>query len=263
MAFYFGELEIAMKILKPLNQLGQIDTCYLTTSIRIFFSGLTLSLMVRKTGKRKYKVKAKAFTEEMQKIMKSRGLNSLHRYLMMQANLEACVDRGNRENQVKEAFDKAISAASRAGFLHDAALGNELVGEYFLSIGNSFWCKHYFTKAYELYSEWGALAKVKLLKAQRSEYIDAAPTSRDLTRGGSSTISGRHWLSGEEIQIHKQVNLDLLSGQNPFKDLPADNPGPTYNSVKHDTHTVVSSLTTPTAFHYSSDTATLRRFPLE
>jgi hypothetical protein len=73
---------------------------------------------------------------DMEKVMSSkRGLNNLHRYLLMQADMMTCSssNSGKTQDTVKASFDKAITMAGKAGFRQDAALGNELAGEYLVT----------------------------------------------------------------------------------------------------------------------------------
>jgi hypothetical protein len=157
LAYYFGELEIAGKMYYPYLKASAVDTSYITTSTRIFFSGLTASGLYRKTKKRMYRSRAKKMIREMEKVMSSkRGLNNLHRYLLMQADMMTCSSSKSNKTQdaAKAAFDKAIATAGKAGFRQDAALGNELAGEYLLTgtrEGNQFWAEVYLYRAYYLY----------------------------------------------------------------------------------------------------------------
>ena len=206
LAFYFGELDLAEKMIEPAILFSSIDNSYIINSIRIFFSGLTLSLLARRTGNQRYRTRAKNVCREMETVMKQRGLNNLHRYLLMKATFSTCDVKASRQpGAVKEAFERAISAASRAGFLQDAALGNELAGEYFLSAGDDFWTKHYLNQAYKLYIEWGAKAKARNLRKKHRIHIER-----------SSKFFGRHLsnldqlVSSDASDIHKQVNFDML-----------------------------------------------------
>jgi hypothetical protein len=157
LAYYFGELEIACKMYNPYLKVSAVDTSYVMTSIRIFFSGLAASGLYRKTKKRMYRSRAKKMIREMEKVMSSkRGLNNLHRYLLMQADMMTCSSSKSSKTQdaAKAAFDEAIATAGKAGFRQDAALGNELAGEYLLTgtrEGNQFWAEVYLYRAYYLY----------------------------------------------------------------------------------------------------------------
>jgi hypothetical protein len=233
LAYYFGELEIADKIYRPFNRFSAVDTAFIMATIRIFFSGLVASAMYRKTGKRMYRSRAKKMIRDMERILsKMRGLNNLHRYLLMQADLLAA-EKGKDSDRVKGAFDKAIGAAAKAGFRQDAALGNELAGEYFVAIGDTFWPEVYFSRSYDLYLEWGANAKAEQLKGKRLEYIKE---SLGNSRNKSTSSSLRHWVSGEDSSIHKSVNLELLTGHS------------RHNNVDDDTSAASSELFVGTSF---------------
>ena len=215
LAYYFGQYEIAYSLLGPYARLSAIDTAYFTTSIRVFFTGLTACALFRKTRKWKYLKQAKQATKEMKVIMSTRGLNNLHRYLIMQADLLTCTNGALVD--IKKAFDKSISTAGKAGFTQDAALANELAGEFFLKKGDDFWPHQYFSRAMELYREWGASAKIEQLKASRTFYFDSSRLGR-MKRGGS-TSSALHWVSGEDSEIHKAINFDMLGKRTSANDL--------------------------------------------
>jgi predicted ATPase len=213
LAYYFGELDIAGKMYYPFVKASVVDASYIITTVRVFFSGLTASGLYRKTGKRIYKRRAKKTIKEMEKVMSSkRGLNILHRYLLMRADMMACSSSKSRKRQdtVKAAFDKAIAIAGKAGFRQDAALGNELAGEYLLTTRehNTFWAEFYFSRAYDLYMEWGAVAKADQLKTKRGDLIKESLGNRKASTNSSNL---RHLVSGDHDSfIHKAVRLEQL-----------------------------------------------------
>jgi hypothetical protein len=144
----------------------------------------------------------------MKQMMSTKGVSTLHRYLLLKALVAAI----KKKNDTKLCFDNAIMAAGKTGFTQDAALGNELAGEYFLSMDDEYLCKFYFTRAYELYKEWGALTKVAHFKSRHGEHIDL----QSITDGdrSSQSSSGRYWSSSDESKIHDAVNFDMLSKSN-------------------------------------------------
>ena len=147
----------------------------------------------------------------MKGIVKNKGINNLHRYLLMKAEITACVSKDSKK--AKDCYDAAISAASRAGFRQDAALGNELAAEYMLSNGDELWPCHYFTASHALYRDWGANAKADQLLRSRGSYI------RLVHIPSSSTFETRSLAYGDENCIHFRVNLDMLSGKKTLNDL--------------------------------------------
>jgi hypothetical protein len=213
LAYHFGELEMAGKMYHPFLKASAVHTSYIVTTVRVFFSGLVSSGLYRKTGKRMYKRRAEKMIKEMEKVMSSqRGLNNLHRYLLMQADMMACSysKSRKRQNTVKDAFDRAIAMAGKAGFRQDAALGNELAGEYLLMTGedNKFWTELYFSRAYDLYMEWGAVAKADQLKTKRGDSIKESLGNR---RASTTSSSLQHLVSGDDSVIHRSVRLELLT----------------------------------------------------
>ena len=207
LAYYFRRLELGYRLLAPFAKLSAVDTAYFSTSICIFFSGLTCSGLAKKTGKRKYINEARKAAAKMKFIMRSRGLNNLHRYLLMQADLLAAT-RKKESQAIKLSYDKAIAKAAKSGFIQDAALGNELAGDYFLKIGDDYWAEQYFARACELYHEWGANAKVEHLKKEYASFIDPSKIKLKKARMKSSV---RISVSGDESNIHRSVDLESLS----------------------------------------------------
>jgi hypothetical protein len=207
LAYYFGELEVADKIYYPFLKFSAVDKSYIVTSMRVFFSGLAASGLYRTTGKRMYRNRAREMIKDMEKMMSSkRGLNNLHRYFLMQADLMACSSSksGEKQHTVKVAFDKAIAMAGKAGFRQDAALGNELAGEYLLTTreDNKFWTEFYFSRAYDLYKEWGADAKADQLKTKRGDSIKDFICNRN----ANTSTRLRRLVSGDDSFMHESVN---------------------------------------------------------
>jgi hypothetical protein len=124
------------------KKFSAVDFSYIVPSIRVFFTGLTMSSLVLKTGKREYKRLAKQSTMEMKKLMRNKEINNLRRYILMEACLSAlkkyspgsslpnaasCVKLGLRKAQDKEG-------------------SVQLAGEYFLTTDEDDWCTSYFTR---------------------------------------------------------------------------------------------------------------------
>jgi predicted ATPase len=206
-AYYFGELELAERMARKLCAHSKPDLAYTGTTIRVFFCGLIGSALARKTGRTKYKRQARQALKEMKRVTARGGLNTLHKYLLMQADYSACC-KPNEDAQQK-AFDEAIATAARAGFIQDAALANELAGDYFISTCDKYRPTYYLTRARDLYQEWGAHAKVNHLREKHKTLIKTSST-RSFSKQSQSLS---HWLSGGDSKLHNSVDLDLLSGR--------------------------------------------------
>ena len=211
LAYYFREFDIAGRMIEPFRVLSKTDKAFVSSSVRIYFSGLVSVALARKTKKKAYLKRAKKAMREMKTVVMNNGVNNIHRYLLLKAEITAfgC----NNLVKVKVCYDAAISTASRAGFRQDAALGNELAAEYTLSIGDESWASHYFTAAHALYRDWGAFAKADHLLKLRGSYIDS------VSMHSSSLFGPMSHLLGDETLMHESVNLEMLGGKKALDDL--------------------------------------------
>ena len=65
-------------------------------------------------------------------------------------------------------YEAAILSSKRHKFLNEEALANELAGYFYLDTGKKMKSIHYFSQAFQKYTEWGALAKASTL----SKYLN-------------------------------------------------------------------------------------------
>ena len=125
---------------------------------------LSLSAMGVMKEKRNRQVERKSF-KYIQKVASwaSKGeVNATHLNLILLAE-KAAISKGKYEI-VKDAYDTAITSAARGGFLQNAALTCERMAEFLLSRGKKDRAEDYLVRSYELYQEWGAVAKLKQLR---------------------------------------------------------------------------------------------------
>jgi hypothetical protein len=244
-AYYFREFEIAAQLIAPFENHAASDTSFVVTSPRIFFTGLTASALARKTGKRKHYRRAKRALKEMKTMTSKQGLNNLHRFKIMEADLLSCKGSKADAKKAKESFDLAIATSDKAGFLQDTALANELAGEFYLKIlGAESSSRHYFTEAYHLYKKWGAVAKADHLKELRPSYIQR--TSVFLICRGISTHREH---ASVEVSDSNSFRDSLLADQN----ISMTFLRPQLGLVRavyatDDSSTVISDVTIPSAF---------------
>lgn len=218
LAIFFRELDVANRIAEKLVSVGTHGFAYyVSRTHRIYFSGLAASAMARKTGLRKYKKRARAFATEMRRIARTKGLNALHKALMLEADLLACGSQSVAK--VQDAYDEAIASAMKAGHIHLAALGSEIAAEYFFENDAKFSARKYFSQARDLYRDWGATAKVDELIATRGALIEAS--TLEFNR---STSIFPCWSSGDNSESGKTVELDFLTSHTPLTKLPVSEP---------------------------------------
>ena len=65
-------------------------------------------------------------------------------------------------------YDAAILSSKVHKFVNEEALANELAGHFYLETGRRNKSVHYFSRAFDKYNEWGAVAKASAL----TEYLD-------------------------------------------------------------------------------------------
>ena len=105
-------------------------------------------------------------------------------------------------------YDRAITEAVKAGYLHHSALAEELAGEFYLSRDRTRIAAYYLTDAYEGYRRWGASSKVDRLKSKHLNLLNS------LSR--QESVANRNLYStAETVDSYKHcsnlANLDLFS----------------------------------------------------
>jgi len=63
---------------------------------------------------------------------------------------------------------QAITQLTRSGFVHYAAMANELAGIHMLKVSDEDWSSYYLLRAAKDYGEWGAIVKVEQLTKKHS-----------------------------------------------------------------------------------------------
>lgn len=108
--------------------------------------------------------------------------------------------------QAAEFYERAIVGAREHHFIQEEALAYELAGEFYLHRGMMEIAELYIQKAYLLYQQWQAGAKVQHLSGQYSQWLNK-PKKQRIPENPSETLS-------ETIQStssNPEVVLDLVS----------------------------------------------------
>lgn len=227
---YFGKFDFADKMANRLAQILPRHNAYAPLSFRIFYSGLAASGMAKRmrgAGKhlqaQRYRIKAKRCANRLGQLSRSKGMNSYHRQMLLLADLHAS---GGKETSCS--YDHAIAASLKCGHIHDAALGSELAGEYHLTgyfssnpiVANASdaLARQHFTRARDLYLQWGAYNKVDHLQKKRGDYIEGNRTPRRTKDEDVLIDNGDFFISSDEDTTRSAQTptvLDLLTGVNP------------------------------------------------
>lgn len=204
LAFYFGDYQLADEMWHQSCIFGQSNPSFYSITTGCLYSLLIATACYRETRKSKYKARAKAALAQMNKMMKTKGVNLTHKMLLMQAEFEATFARKKRVPDIKECFDRAIAAATKGGIMHESAIANELAGQFFLRSGDDFWVTHYLTRAYTLFSSWGASAKAEQLLENYGTNIEK---SRDNARM-STTRKARDVMASCAVEMHSTIDTE-------------------------------------------------------
>jgi predicted ATPase/signal transduction histidine kinase len=118
--------------------------------------------------KKHYLEKVQSNQEKMAKWSNNAPMNFQHKYDLVEAEKSRILGQ-NHKAQVL--YDRAISGASKAGYIQEEALGNELAAKFYLSISREKIGQVYMTDAYYAYIRWGAIAKAQDLEKQYPQYL--------------------------------------------------------------------------------------------
>ena len=131
----------------------------------VFYRGISLFEMARKTKNRRYKKEAKKARSCVKSWLAKGNPNMKHIDAALLAE-SAALD--GKVQQARRHYEKAVVAAARAGFVHHAALISERYGDYlFQELSCPDDASFQFENATKFYSSWGAFAKVDILRQKK------------------------------------------------------------------------------------------------
>lgn len=135
--------------------------------------------------------------------------NFLHKHRLLAGERAA---RGGDFARAEALFREGISAAEAEGYLHEQALGEELLGRSLLERGDEPRGRSALTRARHLYDVWGARAKVAQLDRKHAELaLDAPPAAAvaPTTSAGLNDLDTLAVLKSAQA-ISSQVQRDSL-----------------------------------------------------
>ena len=156
---FFDDQSAAERSLE--SQLAKVSPGYYARMIETFHRGVCLYVAARRTKSRKYKRQAKKIRKVLRKWNKVGNPNVAYYCIFLDAEHAAL--KGQYE-EAENQYLKAIQFAARSGFLHHAALFNELYSDFlFRQRGDREEAKYRLEQAIRYYEDWGAFGKVELL----------------------------------------------------------------------------------------------------
>jgi hypothetical protein len=145
---------------------------------RAFFECVILCSLVRSTkekkSKAKYQEKADEIMSKMTDWYNDGAVNCYAMVLLLEAELLISVSSKKQKLsslKVQKVYDEAIETAKSDGLLYLEAWANERAALHYIDTGVPGWASSYFTRAHQLYGDWGAMAKVDQLEALFSEHL--------------------------------------------------------------------------------------------
>jgi predicted ATPase/signal transduction histidine kinase/tRNA A-37 threonylcarbamoyl transferase component Bud32 len=110
--------------------------------------------------------------------------NHLHRFYLVEAERYRIL---GQKLEAMDYYENSIAKSQENGFLQEEALGYELAGKFYQSLGKELIHQTYITKAYYAYIRWGAIAKVKYLESKYA-FLIGQTTTVEITTSKIDTI---------------------------------------------------------------------------
>lgn len=170
LAAHFGEYEEGAKL--ALNHGRNAATLLVGcphSEVIPYVNGICLFVMARRTKKRVYKRAANRCRRKL-KHWDSSGNPNCNGYMAL-LNAEKSALSRNKVEAVKF-YKEAIYIAGRRGAIHDQALANQQLAEFQRETGNLSDSKYHYNLAIQLYSQWGAQAKVLQLRRDQQKVLN-------------------------------------------------------------------------------------------
>ena len=209
-AVYFQEHDKALKLKEKLFQ----RPFGVLLPYQAFIEGLIATHFVRTTSSHKEKHDHQRKAAKIIDVLQSWGKKGLkevaHMTYILSTELHIAIRKDLSPAKIGSLYDVAMETAAKQGFFHHEALASERAGLHFLQLEEPRFARKYLSKAYFLYSGWGARGKVEHLERHHEEHltapIEAAPETPTMGSGGrgmeGGRISGRrpvgrgHWTRG-------------------------------------------------------------------
>ena len=202
LCYFFRDCQQAMINARQGKQYLQASVGTMCFSVYHFYSCLAMLALYpdQSSGQSTYLPEILSYQEKIKQWADYSPDNYLHKYELVSAEIARV---SGKYEQAGKHYDRAITAATKAGYMHEAALAEELTGEFYLSQDKTKIAGYYLTDAYYRYVSWGAWAKVQNLQSQYPELCFQIPTS-SLTTANTQKIL-------IDNQLENIARLDLFS----------------------------------------------------
>ena len=187
--YYLGDMTSALKYGEKCWRSKGVTGAFVYSVTYFFFSALiALEHWKKSYGPKRFRY-WRVFRRnhrELQAWVAKGNPNSRHLVYLLDA--EYLSTRKGKDDEAQRMYDKSIAVARRAGFVHEAALANELAGVFFLKKLDTDWASVYLRRSMEMFTDWGATAKVRQMHAKYGFLveIDLSSTQRSHSLAGRS-----------------------------------------------------------------------------
>ena len=149
-----------------------------------FYHSLTMLALYPFVGpkkRREFMKKTRTATKSFEKLSRSSKDNFRHRLNLLEAERLRVM---GKHDQARALYDHAITDVKETGLIGEEALVYELTARFYQEQKNEEIARYFFQKAWFLYSQWGASAKLAQLRRRhpnifraetREEHVDKTP----------------------------------------------------------------------------------------
>jgi hypothetical protein len=197
--YYLGDMASALKYGEKCWQSNGIKGAFVYAATYSLFSALiALEHWKKSYGPKRFRY-WRIFRKNHRELQSwvARG-NPNTRHLVYLLDAAYLSTKKEKDDEVKRMYDKSIAVARRGGFVHDAALANELAGVYFLNKLDADWASVYLSLSKAMFTDWGASAKVRQMDAKYGYLVETGISSSLRSR----SVLGRS--RGEIVDLVEQ-----------------------------------------------------------
>ncbi|HEY9675312.1 MAG TPA: AAA family ATPase [Waterburya sp.] len=202
LCYLFGEYHQAAQIAILTEQyLGEV-TALISVPLFHFYDSLVLLSLLADASISEKDAWLNCVNINQEKIRKwahHAPMNYLHKFLLVQAEKARVL---GQVLEAEEFYERAISGASKNGYLQEEALAYELAAKFYLSRGREKFAQTYMKEAHYCYGRWGAKAKVADLEARYPQLLTQSPrVTRTIDRGTSNATTTTGNSSGSSLDL--------------------------------------------------------------
>jgi len=201
--YLFGDDETAIACLSEAEQYWTAGLGSIVNVTRILFHSLSLLAVYDRASegdRAAYRAKIEQNQAQLQRWASAAPENYQHKWELVEAERARVFGDPLR---AMESYDRAIAAALKINYNHDAAVARECAMRFYLARGHETIARAYALDAHYAYLQWGAKAKVAQFEQQYPQFFSNARSQGSRLQRSTATLShsttGSH--SGEVLDL--------------------------------------------------------------